>query len=659
MAAARDFFRLVGTVVDEKYRIDRVLGEGGMGVVYAGTHLFLGQPIAVKCMKPLGATADEEERIVSLFLREARVLFSLTHPGIVRLYDIGVIQRELHQVPYVVLELIDGCSLEAEIARRRAPGGRPFTVAEIGAIFEPVLEALAFAHAAGVAHRDIKPQNLMLVAGASGQLATKIVDFGIARWQDEQRPSSGATGFTPAYGAPEQWDPSLGATGPATDVFAMGLVIEEACTLRSAFREPTPARIFAEVMSPNRRVNIRESRPDVPEALEQVLVRATRLQPRDRHANAAALLEDLRAALRGVSAEAPRVVVTPASTPGAAMATVGDTAVSALMATAAMPRAPAAATSAPIPSHDAAPAPMVETGTPIAETIPHAAPARRPRLAVAIATCAIIAGALVVLVLVRRAAVERAPDAIAMSTAAGSSSAAAPAPPSPFADATVSIDALAAGEALPGAAAADVAAGHTQELLDCYREALARDGAVSGDVSIFVTVTIKGKVYKTEDMDEGTIDPEAVRDQKLRFCAQGAAGSWTYPTHRKNDVAGVLYTFHFRRGAPPAPQRDEARDEPESVAGAYQSVFVLEPDTVYPAAPTQIVQRGSRIIGDYPDGALCCNRVRDKLQCRWIQTDTDGRAILTRRPDGNLVGRWGYEPSDSNAGPWRLLRRIR
>src|SRR5262245_45562483 len=115
MTAPRDLFRLVGTVVEGKYRVDRVLGEGGFGVVYAGTHLYLGQPIAIKCMKPLGETRAQEERMASLFLREANVLFSLTHPGIVRLYDIGVINLELHQVPFVVLELLDGRSLGEEI----------------------------------------------------------------------------------------------------------------------------------------------------------------------------------------------------------------------------------------------------------------------------------------------------------------------------------------------------------------------------------------------------------------------------------------------------------------------------------------------------------------------------------------------------------------
>ena len=101
--------------------------------------------------------------------------------------------------------------------------------------------------------------------------------------------------------------------------------------------------------------------------------------------------------------------------------------------------------------------------------------------------------------------------------------------------------------------------------------------------------------------------------------------------------------------------RIEPPASPSALSGMFQSVFVLEPNTIYPPAPTTLVQRGAHVIGDYDDGSLCCNRVNDKLQCRWIQTDTDGRAILGRRPNGKVVGRWGYEPSDSNAGTWTLI----
>src|SRR5438105_8569685 len=106
---ARDLFGLVGSTLADKYRIERVLGEGGFGVVYAGTHLMLGVPIAIKCMKPTGATPDERERAAQAFHREARILFGLGHPAIVRLYDVGVIPNG--QVPYAGLELLRGATL--------------------------------------------------------------------------------------------------------------------------------------------------------------------------------------------------------------------------------------------------------------------------------------------------------------------------------------------------------------------------------------------------------------------------------------------------------------------------------------------------------------------------------------------------------------------
>ena len=117
MATSGDAFLLVGTTLAGKYRIDRVIGEGGYGVVYAGLHTLIGQPVAIKCLKSMGGAGDEAARAV--FLREARVLFELTHPRIVRLYDVGVAVCAAGNVPYAVLELVDGTPLDREIAARR------------------------------------------------------------------------------------------------------------------------------------------------------------------------------------------------------------------------------------------------------------------------------------------------------------------------------------------------------------------------------------------------------------------------------------------------------------------------------------------------------------------------------------------------------------
>src|SRR5215467_444418 len=135
MLSAADPFGLVGNVVGEKYRIDRVVGEGGFGVVYAGMHLVVGQPIAVKCMRPSLGPLAEQARTAELFAREARVLFGLTHPAVVRLYDTGVIGTRFGLIAYVVLELLEGVSLAHEMTRR-AQAGAPFGPFELHAIID-------------------------------------------------------------------------------------------------------------------------------------------------------------------------------------------------------------------------------------------------------------------------------------------------------------------------------------------------------------------------------------------------------------------------------------------------------------------------------------------------------------------------------------------
>jgi serine/threonine-protein kinase len=290
-----DPFQIVGTTIAEKYRVDRVLGEGGYGVVYAGHQMLLGAEVAIKLLKPIAGAYAGEAQATQQFLREARVLFSLNHPAIVRMYDVGDLNTRLGSVPYVVLELLAGVGLDEEMARRRRERAAPFTMAELVAVFEPVLEGLAFAHQRGVVHRDLKPSNVMLVPTATRARTAKILDFGTAR-TGGQEVSMGTTGFTPRYASPEQWDPAFGSTGPASDLFSLGLILAEACTLEPVFPGTSPGQILAQAVNPNHVVSVRQRRPDLPEALDHVIARATRRPMHERFTSAGEMLEALRSA---------------------------------------------------------------------------------------------------------------------------------------------------------------------------------------------------------------------------------------------------------------------------------------------------------------------------------------------------------------------------
>ncbi len=301
---ARDPFGLVGSVLADKFRVTGVIGEGGFGVVYEGQHLALGAPVAIKCLKPRTSSAGGDERDVDAFVREARVLFTLGHPAIVRFYETGVLDHARGRVPWVVLERLTGTPLDLEI-RARARARRPFDLAELRAIFEPILEGLAFAHEHGVVHRDLKPANLMLSRVGLG-IAPKILDFGTARatWNGEH--TADATGFTPLYAAPEQWDPTLGTIGPATDVFAMGLTLVEACVLAPPHAGTVQiGEVLRAVMDPTRRPDLRRLRPDLPAALADLAVQAMRLRPEERFSDGGAMLRAFREAV-APHAPAPR-----------------------------------------------------------------------------------------------------------------------------------------------------------------------------------------------------------------------------------------------------------------------------------------------------------------------------------------------------------------
>jgi serine/threonine-protein kinase len=287
---------MIGVVLAEKFRVERLLGEGGYGVVYAGTHLGLAEPIAVKFLKVESTGAEQ-------FAREARILFSLAHPAIVRMYDVGEVQRGMARVPWVVLELLSGPTLEEELVTRRAQG-RHFTVQELQRLFLPILDGLAFAHGRGIAHRDIKPANIVLSRPSPGREEPKLLDFGTARSQAAAfQTSAGHTGFTPLYAAPEQWDPTISQPGAATDVYAMGLTMLECASLQRAFAgADNVGALMRAVMSGTGRPSLMSARPDLPPALHAVIERATAVNPQARFRDAGELRVATEQALSGMAA---------------------------------------------------------------------------------------------------------------------------------------------------------------------------------------------------------------------------------------------------------------------------------------------------------------------------------------------------------------------
>lgn len=302
-----DVFGLSGTVLNERYEVQRVIGEGGFGVVYRGEHLALQTPVAIKVLKlPTELSEAAQREVAQRFLEEARLVARLPHPAIVRAIDFGVSTMPAGQVaPWTVLEWIEGQPLSAWLKERQ---GRPCSPREALGLLRPVFEALAVAHAHGIAHRDIKPPNIMVLALATGASqsaqgyvpATRVLDFGIAKAMQpgETRASDGETqtssklnAFSLHYAAPEQLNETR--TGPWTDVHALALVLVELLVGRRAYAGSDKLALGVAVGS--------EARP-TPRALgvdvgpwEPVLAKALSLTPSQRQANAGELLAELEA----------------------------------------------------------------------------------------------------------------------------------------------------------------------------------------------------------------------------------------------------------------------------------------------------------------------------------------------------------------------------
>lgn len=276
----------LGDVVAGRYRIERVLGRGGMGVVMAARHLHLGTPVAIKILRhDLLAGLDVRER----FVREGRATAALRGEHVARVHDAGVLESG---DPFLVFELLEGCDLGALV---RTHGPLPIETA-VGYVLE-ACEGLAEAHAHGIVHRDLKPGNLFLARRADGSPIVKVIDFGISKHTlaaapaaAEQVTSTSALLGTPHYMAPEQMR-SARAADARSDVWSLGAVLYRLL----AGSPPFPGDSLLDVCMAMQRgaAPLGAGRPDVPPGLDAVVQRCLRQAPEERPPDVAALAADL------------------------------------------------------------------------------------------------------------------------------------------------------------------------------------------------------------------------------------------------------------------------------------------------------------------------------------------------------------------------------
>ncbi len=271
----------VGTIVDRRYRLKREIARGAAGAVYEAVHLYTRRSVAVKLLN--AAHINVEETRIRL-MREAAAMASVRHPGVAQVLDAG----ELDVLgPYVVMELLEGRTLQGILAVRQRIG-----VHETVQIGRQIGEALAAAHAHGVIHRDIKPSNLFVARDETGREVCKIIDFGIARDQSDQRKLTmhGAVLGTPEYMAPEQMLGQSEIDG-RVDVYAVGATLYECLSGAVPFEGNYAEVLLKSATQPL--APIRAKNPTVPAELVSVVEKALAREVTDRYASMVAFLEAL------------------------------------------------------------------------------------------------------------------------------------------------------------------------------------------------------------------------------------------------------------------------------------------------------------------------------------------------------------------------------
>ncbi|MFI7674424.1 PASTA domain-containing protein [Actinophytocola sp. NPDC049390] len=288
---------LIGALLEQRYRVDALLARGGMSSVYRGLDTRLDRQVAIKVMD---ARFADDRAFVDRFEREARSAAKIHHPNVVAVHDQGVDKSPNGDLVYLVMELVDGGTLRDLINERGA-----LDVPTALAIMEPVLSALAAAHRAGLVHRDVKPENVLIGHGGEGGSTVKVGDFGLVRAVH----SAGTTSASVILGTVAYLSPEQVTTGNATaagDVYSAGIVLFEALTGGAPYTGDNAISVAYrhvndDVPAPSTLV------PGLPPELDDLVVRATRRDAALRPTDGAAFLAEVEK-LRVITG-APRVPV--------------------------------------------------------------------------------------------------------------------------------------------------------------------------------------------------------------------------------------------------------------------------------------------------------------------------------------------------------------
>lgn len=268
-----------GQIVADKYRIDELVGSGGMGVVVAATHIDLGQKVAIKLLR------DVSEDSLARFKREARLIVRLRSEHVARVFDVGALEDD---TPYIVMELLEGSDLATVISSRERVSVEEATDWVLEAI-----EAIAEAHALGMVHRDLKPANLFLARGPGGVASVKVLDFGVSKVVDKELgveaslTGSGTALGSPGYMSPEQMTDAR-EVDVRSDIWSLGAILYRLVGGRLPYRGESIVAVLA-AMTIESLVPLPTLVGAIPVEFDRVVARCLAVDKATRYANLAEL----------------------------------------------------------------------------------------------------------------------------------------------------------------------------------------------------------------------------------------------------------------------------------------------------------------------------------------------------------------------------------